>query len=298
MPELDNSKILENILKALYTVACRRTTHSFATAVIGAIIKTLQQNYDFLKYVRIKEMETLGVGDIISVDSDINSVDRVKVGKAIESLIRIVYMDLIGKAGLFFIKELKKHIKEEVVAELKKYGVDLAELQTEQRYLYRRQSGKKSHKKRDRDSTHDNVSLLGYTWDNVSSWEYDPVRRVCTLYDNNGNVLDQLNLDTIIESYVRDLTEDYDELPSNYKEEISLSLKEIELLQMLYSRDMDAETAIVLLHISKQEFEAMIQKLLKGEMLHYVSFNEIELTESGIKYLMGRENKKRISHSI
>jgi len=63
-------------------------------------------------------------------------------------------------------------------------------------------------------------------------------------------------------------------------------------LKMLYSRDIDAETAVVLLHISKNEFNSMIHHLLEIEMLQYVSFNIIELTETGISYISKKEDVK------
>ena len=293
MPELKNSEVLGGIIRSLFAVAGRRTTQSFAAAVIGAILKTLQQNYDFLKYVIIKENDQYSSDYKIDISSDLDSVEPTKVGKAIEAIIRVVYMDLIGKAGLFFLKELKEHAGKEIISELKRYDVDLANLQTEQRYLYRRQKRKKTSGAgaRSKDGkVQGDVSLLGYTWNNVSTWKYDPARKVCILYGKKGNVLDTLNLDTIIESYVTSLTDSYDELPSDDEKKIEINEKEFELMKMLYSRDMDAETAVALLHISKNEFESMVDKLLGIEMLHYVSFNTIELTEEGISFLMKKEN--------
>ena len=105
----------------------------------------------------------------------------------------------------------------------------------------------------------------------------------------------QLNLDTIIESYITNLTDEYEDPSSAYEEEISLTDKEIELLKMLYTRDMDAETATVVLHVSKIEFEHIVRKLLQNELLHYVSFNEIELTEEGVTFLSEKENEKKRS---
>jgi Mn-dependent DtxR family transcriptional regulator len=57
---------------------------------------------------------------------------------------------------------------------------------------------------------------------------------------------------------------------------------------------MDAETATVVLHVSKIEFEHIVRKLLQNELLHYVSFNEIELTEEGITLLSEMENEKKV----
>jgi hypothetical protein len=296
MTTVKNSTVVSNILRALYSIASRRTTQSFAATVVGAIVKTLEQNYQFLRYVRVENFEYGNTGEIISVSSEIDSVNPTEIGKAIEAIIRIVYMDLVGKTGLFFMKELKQQAGDEIITEMKKYGVDLAILQTEQRYIHRqhrirKQQGRES--RRSGDAHGDDVSLLGYTWRNVGSWKYDPIQKTCVLYNKEGKELDRLNLDTIIESYVTNLTEEYEDPSHEYEENVAITDKEIELLKMLYSHDTDAESATVLLHVSKIEFEHMVRRLLQSELLHYVSYNEIELTEEGITFLKETEQEKK-----
>jgi len=297
MAEIKNSEVLGGILRTLYLVASRRTSQTFAATVIGAIIKTLEQNYEFLKYINIENPEYTNSEIIINISNEIETVEPSKIGIAVEAIIRIVYMDLVGKTGLFFMKELKEQAGEQVITELRNYGVNLALLQTEQRYMHRQHRKKKQQvqmKKTSGGTEHrDDVSLLGYSWKNVGSWKYDPLQKTCVLYSKEGRELDRLNLDTIIESYVTNLTDEYEDPSGEYEEDILLSEKEIELLRMLHSRDMDAEVASVVLHVSKIEFEHIVRKLLQSELLHYVSFNEIELTEEGIRFLSEKENETK-----
>jgi hypothetical protein len=288
MAEIKNSEVLGGILRTLYMVASRRTSQTFAATVIGAIIKTLEQNYDFLKYINIENPEYTNSEIVINISTDIDSVEPTKIGTAVEAIIRIVYMDLVGKTGLFFMKELKQQAGEQIITELRNYGVDLALLQTEQRYMHRQHRKKKeqAHMRKIGEGEHrDDVSLLGYSWKNVGSWQYDPLQKTCVLYSKEGKELDRLNLDTIIESYDTNLTDEYEDPSGEYEEEVMLNDKEIELLKMLHSRDMDAEVASVVLHVSKIEFENIVKKLLQNELLHYVSYNEIELTEEGLRFL-------------
>jgi len=295
MVEVKNAEVLGGILRTLFIVASRRTSQTFAATVIGAIIKTLEQNYEFLRYVNIENPEYTNSEFTINITDEIETVEPAKIGTAVEAIIRIVYMDLVGKTGLFFMKELKEQAGEQIITELRNYGVDLALLQTEQRYMHRQHRKKKQQaqqKKTGNGTEHsDDVSLLGYSWKNVGSWKYDPLQKTCVLYSKEGRELDRLNLDTIIESYVTNLTEEYEDPSGEYEEEVMLSEKEIELLKMLQTRDMDAEVASVVLHVSKIEFEHIVRKLLQNELLHYVSFNEIELTEEGIKLLSEKENE-------
>lgn len=284
-----NSYILGEILRSLFHVAGRRTTQGFAAKVIGSIIKTLQQRYEFLKYVEIKEAGEFSEDEVVQISSEIDDIDRETVGRAIEAIVRVVYMDILGKAGLFFIAELKRRASEDIIIELQSFGVDLASLQVEQHYLYRSRERKK--RKSGKGAAGD-VSLLGYTWKNVSSWKYDPSQKTCVLYSKDGDVLDNLHLDTIIESYVKNLSEDLEEIPGELEEKIDISDKELQLLDMLRNRDMDTESAMNLLHVSKQEFESMVRKLLENELLQYTSYNVIELTEICISYLSERGKKE------
>lgn len=297
MTDLKNTEVIGGILRTLYSVASRRTSQTFAATVIGAIIKTLEQNYDFLKYINIENPEFTNSEIIINISEEINTVDPTRLGIAVEAIIRIVYMDLVGKTGLFFIKELKQQAGEQIITQLRNYGVDLALLQTEQRYMHRQHRKKKQQTQMRRTSDgiihRDDVSLLGYSWKNVGSWKYDPLQKTCVLYSKEGKELDRLNLDTIIESYVTNLTQEYEDPSVEYQDEVMLTDKEIELLRMLQSRDMDAETASVVLHVSKIEFEQIVRKLLQNELLHYVSYNEIELTEEGLTFLSGKDTSTK-----
>jgi len=291
MGKYTNSYVLRAILLSLFHVAGRRTTKGFALKVIGSIIKTLSQKFEFLSYIEINDNEEDSEDDSIVISVDIETVHPDKIGRAIEAIVRIVYMDIIGKAGLFFIAELKKRAGEELITELYNFGVDLATLQIEQHYLYRSREKKKQQSSK----PFSDVSLLGYTWKNVSSWKYDSNKKACVLYSEDGEVLDNLHLDSIIENYVKNLSNELEEVPDEIKN-VTIADKEFELLKILETRDMDAETAMVMLHINKNEFYLIVKKLLENEFLQYTSHNIIELTEIGINYLSKNDNTKTAEH--
>ena len=295
MGRYTNSYVLGEILRSLYHVAGRRTSRGFAAKVIGSIIKTLEQRYEFLAYVRINDQGELIEDEAIAISPEIDSFNAELVGKAIEAIIRVVYMDIIGKSGLFFIAEIKRRAGEGLISELHTtFGVDLATLQVEQHYLYRSRERQQAKYRKDRST---DVSLLGYTWKNVASWEYDPIHKACVLYNSEGEVLDNLHLDSIIENYVKTLAEDLEEIPEELEGKIDVNEKERELLQMLRSRDMDAETAVALLHITKGEFDKIVRRLLEYELLQHTSYNVIELTEIGITYLTKRDEAEKAKNN-
>ena len=305
MSDINNSDLLKVTLKALYTTASRRTTQAFAVAVIDSILKTIEEKFDFLKYVNINT--NTESGNFIEISSEINSIHPAKIGKVIEAIVQVVCLDLKEKAGHYFIREVKINSGEDIISKLKECGVDLELLMLQQQYLYGRQGKKQSNTGNDKKDTIgkkplDNISLLGYTEENISSWHYDSNNKTCIIYDKNGNELDRLNLDTIIRGYIGNLTSEgyFEPLKDNKEKEkvkdIEINEKEFELLKMLYARDVDIGTATDILNVSEKQLNYMVQKLLTLEMLHYSSFDEVALTDTGIDHL--KQKKKDITKKV
>jgi hypothetical protein len=201
MIKVTNVKILKKVIKSIYEVACRRTSKKFSVAILNIIVRTLEEKFDFLKYVRLN----IGIDseNIVYVDSDINYVDPIRVGRAIETIIQVVYMDLKENAGLYFIKELIKSAGKDVITALKNVGVDLELLEIQQRFIFRQRNRIKTV---DGNKDSKEKSLLNYSWEEVSSWNYDFKSEVCVIYDKDGEQLDILNLKEVIKGYINDLT--------------------------------------------------------------------------------------------
>ena len=106
MEKVSNSILLKAVLSAIYNAASRRTSAKYADEAIGSTIKTLERKFDFLKFVYINPKGVTDGDFAISVSSDIDSVNPVIMGKALEALIRVVYNDLSEEAGLYLITSL------------------------------------------------------------------------------------------------------------------------------------------------------------------------------------------------
>lgn len=208
MPELSNVDILEKVMHGLFVTTGRRTSENYAVAICYTITRALKKRFDFLKYVKFN------VGgeydEVITISPKLNSVDPVEVGRAVESIIQVIFMDLKDKAGFYFINELKNNTGEVAISHLKDVGVDLELLNIQQHYLYRQRSRIKG--RSETAFTGDvtpkkEKTLVDYSWENVSHWDYDANNRSCIIYDKDGNVLDQLNLDEILRYHINYLTE-------------------------------------------------------------------------------------------
>ncbi len=222
MDKNTNAYVTEKLMYSLYKTAGRRTSFNFAIAIMDTITRTLEQRYDFLRYILFRTQR--GAEEVIKIDSNINSADSFKVGKAIETIVKIVCMDLQEKAGLFFISELKKNTDSEVIDHLNVMGVDLELLQIQQHYIYRQNNRIKTISKEDLNEPEDTTeekSVLKYTWENVSNCEYDPINKTCTIYDKDGNVLDYLDLNYIVKNYIKYLSEENGFVTkTDYKKEV------------------------------------------------------------------------------
>jgi len=290
----NNSVLLESIFKALYNVASRRTSSKFAEETIGSTIKTLENKFEFMRYIDISSPEVSEAGFAINISSDIEEVRPDLIRKSIEALIRIVYNDIGDEAGLYFITELKEQAGEEITRMIVDNEIDLEQLQLEQHYAYRRRERKKAIRAAASGaiSTRKPENLIGYDWGEVSHWKHEPGSKFCTLYDKRGNVLDRLNLDRIIQNYVERLSGYVDVDPREIEKETGVYEKEYELLKLLLERDMDAETAMHMLKISKEELNKIIKKLSQMEMLQYIDYSTVEITDVGVGYLSRKEKTK------
>lgn len=296
MVTADNSALLRYIINALYNVASRRTTSKYAEETIGSSIKTLERKFDFLRYININQQDVADGGYAITVNPDIENVDSSRMGKAIESLIRVVYSDLSDDAGLYFVSELKEYAGEDLLRRIRDLDIDLDQVQLEQHHAFRRQERKKSISdaaRKGKRSSKKPDNLLSYTWNSVSSWRHEPGSKYCTLYDKQGHVVDRLNLDRIIQNYVEKLS-GYTEVDiREIERESSIYQREYKLLKLMLERDMDADTVIHMLKISRDELNNMIKKLSEMELLHFVDFDTLEITETGISYLHRKDEEKK-----
>jgi len=205
MTEVKNVDIVKEIATNLCNAIGGRTTRNFGIAIVDIITNTLRKRFDFLKYIKYNTDHNND--DFAIVDSKINSIDPMLVGRAIEALIKVICLDLRDKAGLNFINDLEKNIDEAIRSGLNDIGVDLALLKIQQNYLYRQQKRIKSAQGNKHHTTNpEKKSLLDYSWVNVSDCIYDANNRTCSLIDKDGNLLDKIDLDKIVDQHLRNLT--------------------------------------------------------------------------------------------
>ena len=131
LPEIENSEIVRYVLQKVIDISSRKTTQGHAVTTMNNSLKKLEEKYNFLKHVEIKDTRYIEMLDPISVMSDIDNVQINDVGKALYDIIKTINSSLGKNAGYFFIKELKNTIDEDVYTVLEEMGLDLGIMQLE-----------------------------------------------------------------------------------------------------------------------------------------------------------------------
>lgn len=283
---------MTRVFEALFIVVGRRTLDSFAVQIIKTTTEKLEKKFDFLGLISVHD--NIFAEDKIkaTIDPEFNTIEPSLLGPAIDALIRVIYIELIETIGddacLYFVTEFKENLGNDFVDELRGIGINFEQIQAEHNSRYQ----KKVHQLHTSPAPKkEEQEKPSYSWQSVSTWKYD--NNICLLYDETGRLLDTLQLDLIIEEYVERITEsrNQQETPLLKTTMLKVTEKENELLEMMKRRDIDIESALALLHVSRQKFDSMVQKLLQLEMLQYVSDKEVKLTEKGMFHLSEHHKK-------
>ena len=124
--EIQNSDVIKHTLYSLIFVARSKTSKDYAWSIIKRLLDELKIDHDFLKYIKINEVENLeDTIDDIKVSSDFNHVEPKKIGKAIQSIVDLFKIRMGNKAGYFFLAEFKEVLGNKYHSIIKKMGVDL-----------------------------------------------------------------------------------------------------------------------------------------------------------------------------
>lgn len=282
-----NKEFLDHVLQTLISITSRRSSESMAGTLMSQILGSLMPRYPFLRHVSVKNAAYFEQ-NVVTVSPEINSVAPHEIGQVVQSMARMFCLDLEEESGLFFIREFRDKLGESAIVQCPYFGIDLDLLQLEQLHLH--EQVEKSRTLVQRDPRPLQTHLLTYTWENVASFKYR--NNVCFVYDRDGKLLDKMKVNDLLEFYVRTIT-DFERFTKK-EERLDITEKEVELLIILHTKDVDKEFAKYLLHVSEDEFCHMIKRLLKYELLQSISEDEVKLTEKGVAFI---ENWQQVKHA-
>lgn len=268
--------ILEKFVQSIYVVSSRRTTIKYAEETLKDALNSLRDQFELFKDVKIYKDTTSDCGFEVEFSNAFSDLQTNDIADALESLIRLIYEDISEESGLYFITEIKNHLERKSVNTILGIGVDLDQIQREQHFKYARRKKKNKQKE---SGKKDNP--LGYTWKSVSKWEYNPELKQVVLYDTSGNKLDEISLEKAIRSYVEKISGITELSALDLENLLDEHEKSYSFLKLVYTENIDFETAKKMLNLSDKEIYEIIKNLIELKLLKYVSDDEIEITSSG-----------------
>ena len=132
-PQKTNSEVVKQVLNTLINTIRRKTDEKHAILTVSSLIKKLEAEYDFLRYIEIKDTRLLATADIVNVIPDIDAVSPKEVGKVLHIIVSIMSYSLGDKEGYFLIKELQLRIGSEYTSSIKAMDIDIELLLLEQK---------------------------------------------------------------------------------------------------------------------------------------------------------------------
>ena len=67
MPHFENSEVVRHVLQTLINISSRKTTKGQAASTMNELIKKLQEKYDFLKHIEIKDIRFMETDEPVRV---------------------------------------------------------------------------------------------------------------------------------------------------------------------------------------------------------------------------------------
>ena len=280
--EAEFEQIIKEFIEAMFIVSSRRTSLKFAGSIFSDAFDILENRYILFKKMRINiQSEILfSHGFQIQFIDDITHMQKHDIGKALESFIRLIYNDINEESGLYFITELKNHIQNDHIEQIIGLGIDLDQIQSEQHLSYTRKK-----RKQEAEMLGNKENALGYSWSAVSDWIYNKDSKSVDLFDDQGNILDKIDLEKALKHYVVSLSGESEISDLDLEDLLDKYEKPYSFLKLIYQENIDFDTAKNMLNLSNEGVNSIIKELVEMKFLIYVSDDEVELTKSGKEFI-------------
>jgi len=136
MTAITNSEVTKQLLKTLIGKISRRTSEGFAVVTIHTLLKVLEKQYSFLRYLEVNTTVYSEGLDAVHVNPAIETVEPAEFYEGLHALINMTVKYLKKNADFFFIKEFQEAIDAIPGLNLRGEGIDLSHMQFE--YLVKR----------------------------------------------------------------------------------------------------------------------------------------------------------------
>lgn len=133
--EIQQDFVVKHVLKALINVLSEVSTQSYAVLVIDKVLRKIDDEYSYLKYVKIDNMNYSDGIKAVNILSEINSTNPSELGRGIQKLIEKIAMAFEEETGRHFIDKFKENLSKTCLNKIDEIGVNLHMIQLRQNLL-------------------------------------------------------------------------------------------------------------------------------------------------------------------
>jgi hypothetical protein len=122
---IEKSDVMRRFLKALIDALEKQTSKTFAIGLTTKRVEALKKQYTFLEYVSVNDIRYNLGSEEVTVQSEINNVDPLEIGKAIGAILYDTDTALTDLGRNSVADDLKTHLTLEYLAKLKEMGITI-----------------------------------------------------------------------------------------------------------------------------------------------------------------------------
>jgi hypothetical protein len=127
--------IVKHVLNALINLLSEISTKSYAVLVIDKVLRKIDEEYGYLKFVKIDNMKYSEGIEAVKILSDINSANPSDLGRGIQKLIEKIAISFGEETGRHFIDKFKDNLNKTCLRRIEEMGVNLHMIQLRQNLL-------------------------------------------------------------------------------------------------------------------------------------------------------------------
>jgi hypothetical protein len=123
--EISNSDVIKRLSKSIIEVIGRRTSQSYAIAMLSKSIRAQEKKYSFLRFIEIKNIQYSEIENLVKTSQSLESIDPTKIGEALQVILKDIAYSMGKNIGFFFMREIKEKMGPKYQPILGEMGVDL-----------------------------------------------------------------------------------------------------------------------------------------------------------------------------
>jgi len=130
--KLNQSLVIKHVIKALIDILSDTSTESYAILVVDNVLRRLDKEIEFLKYVNIDSLHYSEGINAVNVPDEIDAVSSSELGRSLQRIIEDISVTMGEKAGRSFLDKFKERLGKAYILRIEEMGVNLYMIELKQ----------------------------------------------------------------------------------------------------------------------------------------------------------------------